>query len=75
MSNPKYGFDNSNCVRSICSKITGKCYIFPFQFLQEKAIKQLELLQKEIQDSTEELDKISPSYEHQVAKEEKITKE
>lgn len=38
-------------------------------------MKQLEILQKEIQDSTEELDKISPSYEHQVAHEEKITKE
>ncbi|KAL5763624.1 hypothetical protein ACOSQ2_016218 [Xanthoceras sorbifolium] len=41
---------------------------------KEDAAKQLNLLQKEIQDSMEELDKINPLYENQVIKEKEITK-
>lgn len=37
-------------------------------------MKQLDMLQREIQDSMEELDKISPLYENQVTKEKDITK-
>ena len=42
--------------------------------LQEDATRQLEILQKEIQDSMDELDKIHPFYENQVIKEKEITK-
>uniref|UniRef100_A0A2N9FHJ9 Uncharacterized protein n=1 Tax=Fagus sylvatica TaxID=28930 RepID=A0A2N9FHJ9_FAGSY len=38
------------------------------------ATRQLEILQKEIQDSMDELDKIHPFYEKQVIKEKEITK-
>ncbi|XP_022752482.1 structural maintenance of chromosomes protein 3 isoform X2 [Durio zibethinus] len=41
---------------------------------KEDAIKQLLLLQKEIEDSTEELNRIKPLYDSQVKKEENITK-
>ncbi|XP_021892678.1 LOW QUALITY PROTEIN: structural maintenance of chromosomes protein 3 [Carica papaya] len=41
---------------------------------KDDAIKQLHVLEKEIQESTEELDKISPLYEAQVIKEKEITK-
>ncbi|OAY46513.1 structural maintenance of chromosomes protein 3 [Manihot esculenta] len=41
---------------------------------KEDAMKQLDMLQREIQDSMEELDKISPLYENQVTKEKDITK-
>jgi structural maintenance of chromosome 3 (chondroitin sulfate proteoglycan 6) len=42
--------------------------------LQGDATRQLEILQKEIQDSMDELDKIHPFYEKQVIKEKEITK-
>lgn len=45
-----------------------------FLCFQDDAIKQLHVLEKEIQESTEELDKISPLYEAQVIKEKEITK-
>lgn len=38
-------------------------------------MKQLDNLQKEIQDSLEELDKISPLYENHLMEEKKITKQ
>ncbi|KAJ9162663.1 hypothetical protein P3X46_022419 [Hevea brasiliensis] len=41
---------------------------------KEEAMKQLDILQREIQDSMEELDKISPLYENQAIKEKDITK-
>ncbi|KAF3439505.1 hypothetical protein FNV43_RR17783 [Rhamnella rubrinervis] len=41
---------------------------------KEDAVRQLQILQKEIQDSMDELDKINPLYEHQVANEKEITK-
>ncbi|XP_043703030.1 structural maintenance of chromosomes protein 3 [Telopea speciosissima] len=41
---------------------------------KEDAARQLEILQKEIQDSRDELDKIKPLYEAQVIEEEEITK-
>lgn len=41
---------------------------------QEDAARHLEILEKEIQDSMDELDKISPLYEDQVKKEKDITK-
>ncbi|KAK4607282.1 hypothetical protein RGQ29_001196 [Quercus rubra] len=41
---------------------------------KEDATRQLEILQKEIQDSMDELDKIHPFYENQVIKEKEITK-
>lgn len=41
---------------------------------KEDAKKQLDILQREIQDSMKELDKISPLYENQVIKEKDITK-
>ncbi|KAL6972393.1 Structural maintenance of chromosomes protein 3, partial [Sarracenia purpurea var. burkii] len=41
---------------------------------KEDAVKQLEILQKEIQDSTEELNKIRPLYNNQVREEEEITR-
>ncbi|GAV74167.1 SMC_N domain-containing protein/SMC_hinge domain-containing protein [Cephalotus follicularis] len=42
---------------------------------KDDAVKQLHILQEEIQDSMEELDKISPLYENQVKKEKEISKE
>jgi len=45
-----------------------------FYFFQEGAAKQLEILQKEIQDSTEELSKITPLYDKQVGLEQEKTK-
>lgn len=45
-----------------------------FTFTQEDAVRQLQILQKEIQDSMDELDKINPFYENQVVKEKEITK-
>ncbi|KAK9926388.1 hypothetical protein M0R45_023621 [Rubus argutus] len=41
---------------------------------KEDAVKQLQSLQKEIQDSMDELEKISPLYENQVMREKEITK-
>ncbi|KAL6976515.1 Structural maintenance of chromosomes protein 3 [Sarracenia purpurea var. burkii] len=41
---------------------------------KEDAVKQLEILQKEIQDSTEELNKIRPLYNNQAREEEEITR-
>ena len=41
---------------------------------QENAVKQLKILEKEIQDSMDKLDEISPLYEAQVKKEKDITK-
>ena len=41
---------------------------------QENAVKQLKILEKEIQDSMDKLDEISPLYEDQVKKEKDITK-
>ncbi|KAJ4957827.1 hypothetical protein NE237_024938 [Protea cynaroides] len=41
---------------------------------KEDAARQLEILQKEIQDSRDEMDKIKPLYEAQVIEEEEITK-
>ena len=42
--------------------------------IQDDAVKQLQSLQREIQDSMDELDEISPLYESQVIKEKEITK-
>nr|KJB55535.1 hypothetical protein B456_009G081300 [Gossypium raimondii] len=41
---------------------------------KEDAVKQLRMLQKEIQESTEELNRIKPLYDNQLKKEENITK-
>jgi structural maintenance of chromosome 3 (chondroitin sulfate proteoglycan 6) len=41
---------------------------------QDDAMKQLHILQKEIQDSQKELNKISPIYEEHLSKEKDITK-
>lgn len=41
---------------------------------QEDAAKQLEILQREIQDSTEELHKITPLYNEKVIEEKEISK-
>ena len=46
-------------------------YYFDFQ---DDAVKQLHMLQKEIQESTEELNRIKPLYDNQLKKEENITK-
>jgi hypothetical protein len=48
-------------------------YLLPTWF-QEDAAKQLEILENEIQDSMNELDKISPLYDDQVKKEKDITR-
>lgn len=45
-----------------------------FTCFQEDAVKQLQSLQKEIQDSMDELEKISPLYENQLMREKEITK-
>lgn len=45
-----------------------------FTFAQEDAVRQLQILQKEIEDSMDELDKINPLYENQVLNEKEITK-
>ena len=42
---------------------------------QEDAVRQLQVLQSEIQDSMNELEEINPLYENQVEKEKEITKE
>lgn len=47
---------------------------FVLNAFQKDAAKQREILEKEIQDSMDELDKISPLYEGQVKKEKDITK-
>lgn len=49
------------------------CWYHAF-LLQDDAVKQLEILQKEIQDSQEELNKIRPLYNNQVREEEDITR-
>lgn len=41
---------------------------------QEDAVRHLQMLEKEIQDSMDELDKISPLYDNQVIQEKDITK-
>ncbi|KAK9022109.1 hypothetical protein V6N11_002401 [Hibiscus sabdariffa] len=41
---------------------------------KDDAVKQLQMLQKEIQESTEELNRIKPFYDNQLEKEESITK-
>ncbi|XWS71366.1 hypothetical protein CRYUN_Cryun03dG0132600 [Craigia yunnanensis] len=41
---------------------------------KDEAVKQLHMLQKEIQESTEELNRIKPLYDNQLKKEENITK-
>lgn len=46
------------------------CYVD----FQDDAVKQLRMLQKEIQESTEELNRIKPLYDNQLKKEENITK-
>lgn len=45
-----------------------------FTCLQGDAVRQLQTLQKEIQDSMDELEKMNPLYEDQVMKEKEITK-
>lgn len=42
--------------------------------MQEDAVRQLQILQNEIQDSMNELEEINPLYENQVMKEKEITK-
>ena len=49
-------------------------YFVAFAYLQEDAMIQLDILQREIQDSMEELEKISPFHESRVTKEKEITK-
>ena len=43
-------------------------------FFQEDAVRQLEILEEEIQESMDELDKISPNYANQVMEEKDVTK-
>ena len=45
-----------------------------FKQIIQDAVKQLQSLQKEIQDSMDELEKISPLYENQVMREKEMTK-
>ncbi|XP_050229929.1 structural maintenance of chromosomes protein 3 [Mercurialis annua] len=55
-------------VKDLQEKISGNAQA------KEDAVKQLDILQREIQDSMEELDKISPLYESQVVKEKNTAK-
>lgn len=49
-------------------------HLLMFSFFQEDAVRQLRSLEKEIQDSMDELEKISPLYDNQVMREKEITK-
>ena len=64
--------DNVLCYN--CLEFSLFIHLFQLLGVQEDAAKQLEILEKEIQESTNELNKMKPLYEGQVKEEEEITR-